>query len=220
MRRDVTLTRVVRRGAPLFLALLAAVVVATPLAAQGYRARMSREIADRIAHRVEASSEIIVSTTIDADVLASRYGATLKKRIQGGAVLEATGGQVDALTQDPDVTHVAANSIVYRMMAVTTVVTGADQVWAGLDHVRGITGRGVGVAVIDSGVFPHPALRDRIVVSVDFTDSPANVKARDQYGHGTHVAGIIAESNADGYSGMAPGASIVNLKALSDDGSG
>ena len=144
----------------------------------------------------------------------------MKKRLRSGAVLEVTGGQLDAISQDPDVDHVAGDVPVRRMMAVTTQATGADQVWGGLDHLRGITGRGVGVAVIDSGVFPHPALRDRIVVSVDFTGSPANVKARDAYGHGTHVAGIIAESNADGYGGMAPNASIVNLKALSDDGSG
>src|ERR1051326_2537700 len=221
MRRHEISTSIVRRTATILLALAAGSSIATPLAAQAYRARMSSEIANRLTHRVEASSEIIVSTASgNVDTLALRYGVRVKKYIQGGAVLEATGGQIDALTQDPDVAHVAANSIVYRMMAVTTQATGADQAWAGLEHLRGITGRGVGVAVIDSGVFPHPALRDRIVASVDFTGSSTVSKPRDAYGHGTHVAGIIAESGADGYSGMAPGAWIVNLKALGDDGSG
>ena len=44
--------------------------------------------------------------------------------------------------------------------------------------------------------------------------------ARDGYGHGTHVAGIIAESRRDGYGGMAPGAWIANLRVLGADGSG
>src|SRR5438128_1108276 len=79
--------------------------------AQGaHRARLSRDLADRLAQRVEAPSEIIVSATdATVDQLVLRYGATLKKRLQGGAVLEATGGQIDAISQDPDVPHVSGN---------------------------------------------------------------------------------------------------------------
>ena len=56
---------------------------------------------------------------------------------------------------------------------------------------------------------------------MDFTDgATAKTWGVDQYGHGTHIAGIIAERGRDGYSGMAPGAWIVNLKALEADGSG
>src|SRR6185503_9889506 len=110
------------------------------------------------------------------------------------------------------------NTKVSRMMAVTTQATGADQVWAGIDRLAGLTGRGVSIAVIDTGVAAHQALKDRVVFSADFTGPKG--AARDEYGHGTHVAGIIAESGKDGYGGMAPGASIVNLKALGADGSG
>jgi serine protease AprX len=42
----------------------------------------------------------------------------------------------------------------------------------------------------------------------------------DEYGHGTHIAGIIGEGSRDGFTGMAPGAWIVNLKVLEADGSG
>jgi len=183
-----------------------------------HRARMSRDIAERLSQRIESSTRIIVSASDQSiDQLVARYGARLTKRIQGGAVLEATGGQLDALSQDPDVAHIAGDAKVYRTMAVTTQSTGADQVWNGLEGLRGFTGRGIGVAVIDSGIAPHSQLRNHVVVAMDFTESNTG---RDEYGHGTHVAGIIGEGDRDGYSGMAPGAWLVSLKVLAADGSG
>src|SRR4051812_23781530 len=209
-----------RAAAGVVIAVIAVIIgSAGSIEAQPHRARLSQDIADRIAHRNEAATEIIVAApqeTIGA--LAARYGASIKKRIQGGAVLEATGGQIDALSQDTDVRHIAGNTRVFRMMAVTTEATGADQVWAGVERLRGVTGRGVTIAVIDSGIAPHASVRDRVLASVDFTGP--NGAARDEYGHGTHVAGIIAESGRDGFGGMAPGASLLNLKALKADGSG
>ena len=64
-----------------------------------------------------------------------------------------------------------------------------DQVWERLAGLRGFTGRGIGVAVIDSGVAQHAALRGRIVAN---STSPIRRAAVDEFGHGTHVAGIIA----------------------------
>jgi serine protease AprX len=199
-------------------------VVAAPAVsdAQSHRARLSRDVAERLQQRIETPTEIIVSASdAGVDQLVARYGARLKARIHGGAVLEATGGQIDAISQDADVDHIAGNARVHRMMAVTTAATGADQVWAGLDGSGGQVGRGIGVAVIDSGVAAHPALKGRVVVSMDFTEAAsAKTAGSDQFGHGTHIAGIIAEGGKDGFGGMAPGAWIVNLKALGADGSG
>src|SRR5689334_10255369 len=147
-------------------ALFLFIVVATPAAAQGpYRARLSRDLVDRLQRRVEAPIEIILSAG-DVDRIVHQYGVHLQRRLQNGdAVIEATGGQIDAISQDPGVAHVSSNAIVHRMMAVTTAATGADQVWAGVGDLPGFSGRGITVAVIDSGVANHPALRDRIVVS-------------------------------------------------------
>ena len=90
-------------------------------AQSGHRARLSQDLAERIAQRVEASTDVIVSASDAAiDQLVARYGARLKKRIHGGAVLEATGGQIDAISQDTDIDHMAGDATVYRMMAVTT----------------------------------------------------------------------------------------------------
>src|SRR5688572_5792802 len=105
---------------------------AAPVSAQSHRARMARDVSERIAQRIEAATEFIVRVPADrVDALAARYGPKIKKRIHGGAVFEATGGQIDALSQDTDVDHIATNAKVFRMMAVTTQSTGADQAWSG-----------------------------------------------------------------------------------------
>src|SRR5687767_8491351 len=158
-------------AAPLVLAATVMLAAAPASAQTGHRARLSGDLVERIKQRVEAPADVIVAAT-DAgiDRLVTRYGAKLKKRIHGGAVLEATGGQIDAMSQDPDASHMAGDVPVHRMMAVTTQSTGADQVWAGLEGARGVTGKGIGVAVIDSGIAAHGALKDRVVASVDFTE--------------------------------------------------
>src|SRR3954453_5620133 len=202
-------------------AFVAVVLVSAPadtFAQSPRRARMSSDLVDRLAKRIEASTTIIVSASdAGVDQLVTRYGARLKKRLAGGAVLEATGGQLDAISQDPEVAHIASDAKVFRQMAVTTEATGADQVWAGVAGLRGLTGKGIGVAVIDSGISAqHTALRGHIVASVDFTDAGTG---RDDYGHGTHVAGIIGEAGKD-FTGMAPGTALISLKVLGADGSG
>jgi serine protease AprX len=86
----------------------------------------------------------------------------------------------------------------------------------------GVNGSGVTVAVIDSGVKPHADLpATRIKAFVDFVNG--RTTAYDDYGHGTHVAGIVAGSGAASngqYAGVAPGASIVALKVLDASGAG
>ena len=176
MLRNTVFSAAFRRVATTVAVVAAVAAAAAPVALQAqarHRARLSRDLAERLQQRIEASSEVIVSASDGSiDQLVARYGARLKKRIHGGAVLEATGGQIDAISQDDEVDHIASNARVYRMMAVTTEATGADQVWDGseLGLARGFTGRGIGVAVIDSGVAAHSALKGRIVASMDFTD--------------------------------------------------
>jgi serine protease AprX len=94
----------------------------------------------------------------------------------------------------------------------------ADQVRA-----QGTTGRGVTVAVLDSGVAANPDLvepTNRILASVNFADERL---VSDPGGHGTHVAGIVAGNGArsDGkFIGIAPEANIVDVRVLGKNGSG
>ena len=90
--------------------------------------------------------------------------------------------------------------------------------WAGSEGIAGFTGRGIGVAVVDTGIATH---RDSgsIVVSHDFVEALGR-EGDDGNGHGTHVSGTINAGAKGGYPGVAPGAHIINLRALNEDGSG
>ena len=82
-------------------------------------------------------------------------------------------------------------------------------------HNRGITGRGVGIAVIDSGVTAPDDFGDRLVVGPDFTvDGGTADHGRDRTGHGTHLAGLAAGART----GAAPGAHVVSLKVAGEGG--
>ena len=83
------------------------------------------------------------------------------------------------------------------------------------------TGKGIGVAVLDTGIFPHMDFDGRIAVFKDFISGRRS--CYDDNGHGTHVAGILAGSGAASggkYCGMAPGAHLAVLKVLDQRGNG
>ncbi|MCZ6777933.1 MAG: S8 family peptidase [Acidobacteria bacterium] len=89
----------------------------------------------------------------------------------------------------------------------------------------GATGAGVGVAVVDSGVANHEDFSNGVNSSirgfVDFVGD-TDKKLIDPYGHGTHVAGILAGhgSAVDRFSGIAPGSSLYILRVLDGNGRG
>ena len=83
----------------------------------------------------------------------------------------------------------------------------------------GIDGSGVTVAMIDTGVAHHEDFADRVAARVDLTPGGTG---DDQYGHGTHLAGVIAgDGGASGgkWRGVAPGAELVSVKVAGADGS-
>ena len=87
------------------------------------------------------------------------------------------------------------------------------------------SGRGVVVAVIDSGLEMSPEFEGRVLKFYDFTEGRTlQTTPFDDYGHGTHVAGTIggsgAQSNNRDYRGLAPNVKFVVLKALDKSGAG
>ncbi len=83
------------------------------------------------------------------------------------------------------------------------------------------SGKGVTVAVLDSGIYPHIDYADRIIGFFD--GIRRKTKPYDDQGHGTHIAGIIGgDGRASGgtYKGMAPGCNLVALKVLDGKGNG
>ena len=94
---------------------------------------------------------------------------------------------------------------------------------------RGFTGRGIDVAVIDSGVVEVPELAGRVIHGPDlsFESQAANLANLDTYGHGTHMAGIIAGRDPSAgtryrdsklYMGVAPDSRIVSIKVAVSSG--
>src|SRR5712691_8118313 len=86
-------------------------------------------------------------------------------------------------------------------------------------------GAGVGVAVIDSGIAAVPDLAGKITAFYDFTNGQGGIATTpvDGYGHGTHVAGLIAGSGSlsnGQYEGVAPDAHLIGLRVLDSTGSG
>jgi serine protease len=106
---------------------------------------------------------------------------------------------------------------------------GLDQIHAPGAWARGARGKGVTIAILDSGVdLHHPDLKAKILPGTDFVKSgdgftgPGCSGAQDENGHGTHVAGIAAAitNNGIGVAGTAPDARILPVRVLDATGSG
>lgn len=94
----------------------------------------------------------------------------------------------------------------------------SDQLWT-----QGITGRGVTIALLDTGVYAdHRDLQGRVKACVDFSaEAGTEAECKDTFGHGTFMAGLIAGNGAAShgtFTGTAPEASIVSVKLAGFDG--
>ncbi len=125
---------------------------------------------------------------------------------------------IDALKKNPSITNVELDNQVFALEQ--TLPWGIDRIDAEVVHASGNKGAGVKVAIIDSGIdYTHPDLSANYVDGYDFVNDDDD--PMDDYGHGTHVAGIIAaEDNGFGVVGVAPEASLYALKILDSNGIG
>jgi serine protease AprX len=138
-------------------------------------------------------------------------------------VADVPNPALSGLSNNPAIAHIALDRVVVGTVERTGATIGATAV----REESGYDGSGVGVAVIDSGITAwHDDLtgggsRQRVDAFVDFVNGRDT--AYDDYGHGTHVAGIVAGNGMDSggaRSGIAPNARLIVLKVLDATGSG
>ncbi|MFG3013486.1 S8 family serine peptidase [Streptomyces cinerochromogenes] len=163
------------------------------------------------------------ATAAKADV---RDAGTLRRSLKAlnadavQAPVKATAELWDAVTNGDrsasGIAHVWLDGVRKASLDQSVPQIGAPTAWA-----AGYTGKGVKVAVLDTGVdTSHPDLKNQVLESKNFT---AAADATDHFGHGTHVASIVAGTGAKSggkYKGVAPDAKLLNGKVLDDSGSG
>ena len=105
-------------------------------------------------------------------------------------------------------------------------------VGADLLHRSGITGAGIGVAIIDSGLWDHPALTRgtdgnlRVPAQYNAINPDEPGPLEDKGGHGSHMASIIANSEpvtrvgGSGFKGIAPDVQLIPVTAVTPQGDG
>jgi serine protease AprX len=152
-------------------------------------------------------------------------GGSLKVRLDvvKGAAYRIQRSQLESLAREPEVVYISPDRKIKGMLDLTAAAVNAPTAW----NSYGLTGAGIGVAIIDSGLPNHRDLKNghgslRIVYQQDFTGAGT----LDQYGHGGHVAGIVAGDGVDStggqfsrtFEGMAPKANLINLRVLDQNG--
>ena len=172
-------------------------------------------------------------------------GGTEKRRFHRvpGAAFTIPAGALQELAKDPDVAYISLDRKVRSHLDLSAAAINAAVAWSSK-----FTGAGIGVAVIDSGINSQiqdlgnangqtdPA-HSRIIWTENFlvpatnpdgNPNHAHYQTNDGYGHGTHVAGIIAgngflssgPSATTTYKGIAPAANLIDFQVLDANGEG
>lgn len=134
-------------------------------------------------------------------------------------VLEIDEDKLDAIKTVDGLISVEMDTHITAQMNRVNEIIESD--WA---HERNITGKGIGVAVVDTGISLHKDFIDetnRVVAFKDFINNQPD--PYDDNGHGTHVSGIIGGngySSKGKYIGVAPGCNLIGVKVLDHRGDG
>ncbi|HKW96760.1 MAG TPA: S8 family peptidase [Bryobacteraceae bacterium] len=161
-------------------------------------------------------------------------GGELRHDLSGvinGAHYTIPAHRLAELSEDPEVAYISPDRPVHAMLDYANPTVNAN-----IARRYGWDGTGVGIALIDSGLEGRPDLNhlsssaSRIVYSASFLPQTLSyyTETNDTYGHGTHVAGILAGNGAmstcsrctRSFIGIAPNANIINLRVLDTNGNG
>jgi serine protease AprX len=227
-----------RRSCVLFT-VVAAVLLASPAAAQD-KPRVDQVLEQTLDESRTSGKKHNVIVRVKAG-----YTAWLRRELAAsGQAIAAEYASIDGLSLELDAKQIAAVCAMHIVDGCSTdadiAATAAPANRGNAQTARGhavntmlgnlglstdtTAGRGITVALIDSGLFPSKAFDGRIKAFYDFTNGRTRSrKAYDDYGHGTHVAGLIGglQTTADReYQGVAPGVEFVVLKVLDGNGKG
>src|SRR5262249_47396310 len=238
---QVTVNRLVRMSSRALITALVA-IIAAPVSAESRHSHPKTDLAIQRAVRGGAGTlRVIISVADPNDRLAIQkalesHGDSIKSEhpLVGAFAAEVHAGDVSQLANYPGVQFVSVDAPVSAGAATygsdwgssssgstdtttTTSTAGVLRSTLGLPAVAGSgpTGRGIGVAVIDSGISPSLDLGFRITGFFDFTKGGVPSMPYDDYGHGTHIAGLIGSNGLlSGFAlqGVAPEVNFVGLK--------
>lgn len=134
------------------------------------------------------------------------------------AVVNMTEQGLTELQKDLNVDYIEED-IVLEISSTSYSNWGVSDIQAPASWQSGLTGKGVKIAVIDTGAGPHANLI--VAGGTNVVNGSMTTSYADDNGHGTHVTGIIAAQGLNGgVEGVAPGASVFAVKALNSSGSG
>lgn len=158
---------------------------------------------------------------LNTDNLGGAMGCIIDHRLESIDCFSTTVNvtKLQSLVSHDAVAKIWQDREVKTCLDVATPVVNAPKVWQG-----GARGEGVGIAILDTGIYPHPDLvtpNSRIVAFKDFIDF--RLRPYDDNGHGTHCAGDAAGNGTKSkgsYSGPAPKAKLIGVKVLGKKGSG
>jgi len=176
----------------------------------------------------EASIDVIVQFKNDATDLTAD-GATAKSDLPliHAQLVNVKGGSLSSLASHSGVAYISPDRPVAGALDDVVTAVNGDLAFAG-----GWNGKGIGIAVIDSGVGSAYDLNtdDNQSSRISYNESfvPGDFSSGDAFGHGTHISGIIAGNAYTSstsyypgvYRGIAPEAKIINLRALDSNGAG
>ncbi len=189
--------------------------------------RIDKRVLDLMKNKsgINSISLILYTDNDDHDKMAeilSEYNCSVKYKLKGinAIVADVPAANVGKVAHLKDIKYVAHDTKVDTCLNVARASIGADYA-----HSLGYDGRGVCIAVLDTGLYPHNDIISRKTGSVKAFIDFIGGKSRmyDDNGHGTHVCGIIASNGASSngkYKGIAPAADLVVVKIMDKEGAG
>ncbi len=237
-----TMLKTTTWGARLALLALIVLLAAGTSLADGKKHKLSKELDAVKGGHNGATVDVIIqfnqTPTAAHHQKVQNKGGALKTKLDviKGAHYSVPADSLKDLEKDPDVAYISPNrplsGTATSTLDYTPEAVNAPAAW----RQWGLDGTGIGVAVIDSGVSAvgdlywwnpsNQTYGSRVVYSQSFV--PGTTDTSDLYGHGTHVAGIIAGAGwfstgsnfTHTFKGIAPNANIINLRVLDQNGVG